>query len=190
MISFTTGLAATVLGLLIMYKILKNRESSLRAREYAFRFHEMRDRLQVATIEGKIGKASVTYDFLQESLNLAIRNAKEMRLSQVIELSRAVEKNVDDDGFTKILEDMRCYGPEVRRLYEEFFQALIFMLISNDHITSLMFNGAKFMAEAVNHATVRKVKSLGEWLFPEHAEAVFEARRYQRWKQRMGALSY
>jgi hypothetical protein len=189
MISFATGLVATLLGLLIVFRMLENRESFLRARGYAFKFHEMRDRLQMATIEGKIGKTSVAYEFLQGSLNLAIRNAKEMRLSQVIELSRAVEKNADDDGFTKILEDIQRYGPEVRKLYDEFFQALIFMLISNDRITSLMFNGARFMAEALNHATMRKVKSFGEWLFPEHAEAVFEARRYQRWKRRMSALS-
>jgi hypothetical protein len=118
MISFITGLVATSLGLLIIFRILQGRESFLRAREFSFRFHEIRDRLQMATIDGKIGKTSVTYEFLQESLNLAIKNAKEMRLSQVIELSRAVEKNADDDGFSKILEEMQRCGPEVRKLYD------------------------------------------------------------------------
>ena len=184
------GLTATAIGLLIVMAILERRSPMLRAREQAYKLHELRDRLQISMIQDKIGAQSLAYVFLMSSLNLAIRNAGVMSLSQILELARAVNRNADDLSFQKIIENVRRQDREIQKLYDEFFQTLTVMLISNDHLTPLMFTAAKYGARALNRAAVRTIASAGKFLLPEHTEAVYEARQYQRWGHRVQALSY
>lgn len=184
------GLTVTAIGLLIELLVLDARNPKLRATEQAYKFHELRDRLQILMVEGKIDARSVAHQFLILSLNLAIKNAGVMSLTQILKLSRAVKRNADEVTFQHIIEDVHRQGVQVQKLYDEFFQALVVMLISNDRLTKLMFALAKFGAKAVNRAVIRVIASVGKSLFPKHTEAVSEARQYQRWGRRVHALSY
>jgi hypothetical protein len=190
MIPIVVGLTATATALLMGLLILQRRDTVLRAREQAYEFHELRDRLQTLAIGGQLETRSVAYAFLIESLNLAIRNAGVMRLSQVLKVARAVKTNADNLGTEQIIEDVHQQGKDTQKLYHDFFGALIRMLVSNDHLTSWMFSLATFSAEALNRAAVRAITSVGRALLPERTDAIYEARRYQRWRSRVYALSY
>ena len=181
MTSLLIALAALLMALCIPLGILWKREPRLRSREQAYRFHELRDRLQVLNIQGKIRSESVGYTFLMFSLNLAIRNAGTMRLSDVLQISRAVRRKAEDITFAQIADDVRRQGEEAQTLSAEFFGSLAAMLISNDQLVRLVFTIAKPLAGSLNHAIIKLAASVGKALVPEHAEAVYEAREYQRW---------
>jgi len=190
MIPIVVGLATAAIGLLLAMSVLERRSPRLRATEQAYRLHELRDRLQLLAIQRDTDIRSVSYSFMMSSLNLAIRNAGIMSLSQVLEISRAVKRNADDITFEQIFNDVKQRGAAIQKLYEDFFQILTLMLISNDHLTSIMFMLAKLGARAFNRVIVRTVTSIGKVLLPERTEAVYEARQYQRWTRRVHALSY
>ena len=181
MTPFLVVLVSIALGLWIRLAILRSREVLLKAKEQAFRFHEIRDRLQILNVQGKIEETSVGYKFLMSSLNMAIKNAGTMRLSDVLKISRAVRKNADDIRSERIDKDIRRHGEEARKLSAEFFQALAVMLVSNDNLTSIMFALAMPLAGILNQAALRLIASTGKVLAPDQTEALYEAREYQRW---------
>jgi hypothetical protein len=112
------------------------------------------------------------------SLNLAIKNAGTMNLSDILKISRAVKNKAEGGGFEGITEDIRRQGEEAQKLSAEFFQALANMLISNDSLTSIMFSLAGPLA---GRAVFRLIAATGRALVPEQAEALREAREYQHW---------
>jgi hypothetical protein len=175
------ALVAAVVALGIKFRFLRKRQPLLRSKEQAYKFHEFRDRLQILNAEGKVGIASLGNDFLMFAINLAIRNAGAMRLTDILQMSRAVKKKVQNDGFERITEDIRRQGEEAQKFSAEFFEAFAIMLISNDTVTSLMFTFTKLAAGSVNKAVLRLIAAVGNALVPEQTEALREAREYQRW---------
>lgn len=190
MTPIVVGLATAAIGLLLAMLVLERRSPRLRATEQAYSLHELRDRLQLLAIQRELDVSSVSYLFMMSSLNLAIRNAGVMSLSQVLQISRAVKRNADDITFEQIFNDVKQRGEGIQKLYEDFFQALTSMLITNDHLTSIMFMLARDGATAFNRVIIRTATSVGKVLLPERTEAVYEARQFQRWTRRVHALSY
>jgi hypothetical protein len=181
MVPVLVALTTTVIGLLVPFAVLRKRDVLLRSKEQAYRFHELRDRLQILNVEGKIEAASISYLFLMSSLNLAIKNAGVMTLSDVLQISRAVRKKAEYITFEQIADDVRGQSEEARILLAEFFQSLTVMLISNDGLVRLVFNLAKPPAGSFKRAALRTIASIGKALAPTHTEAIYEARDYQRW---------
>jgi stage V sporulation protein SpoVS len=179
--SLLVALVATGIGLGIPLAFLWARKPLLRLKSQAYRFHELRDRLQLLNIQNKIDNTSPGYNFLMFSLNLAIRNAGTMSLSDVLKISRAVKERAEGNGFEEIAEDIRRQGEEAQKLSAEFFQALAVMLISNDSLTSIMFTVAKPLAGVLSKAAFSLVAAIGRTLVPQQTEAVREAREYLHW---------
>lgn len=183
------GLGAGALSLFMVMAILERRIPKLKAREQSYKLHELRDRLQILIIQDKITVQSATYSFLMPSLNLAIKNAGVLSLSRILELASAVNRNASDRSYPKIVQDVRRHDSEVQKLFDEFLQTLIAMLISNDKITSLMFTAAKYVAKEFNRAALDILASAGRLLLPEHTKAVYEAWKYQKLSGRIPALT-
>lgn len=181
MTSILVALTATLIGLSIEFAVLRKRKSQLRRKGHTYRFHELRDRLQLLNLQGKLENTSISYKFLMSSINLAIKNAGTMRLSDVLQISRAVKKEAECITIKQIAEDSRRQSAEAATVLADFFQALTAMLISNDSITSIMFTVTRLLAALLNQAAFGAVVSVGKALAPEQAEAVDEAREYQRW---------
>jgi hypothetical protein len=181
MVPVLVALTTTVIGLLVPFAVLRRRDVLLRSEEQAYRFHELRDRLQMLNVEGKMEAASVGYLFLMSSLNIAIKNAGVMNLSDILQISRAVRKKAEYITFEQIAEDVRRQSEEAQVLSAEFFRCLALMLISNDHLVRLVFTLARPLAGRLNDAVLRLVALVGKALVPKHTEAIYEAREYQRW---------
>lgn len=185
LISLVSGLVAAVVLLAIPLVMLHRRVPALRAREQAFRFHELRDRLQLLVIEHRISTSSHAYRTLMTIVNLGIRNAGVMKLSDLIELAKLVRHNMDVAPFEHFERELKKHDVEVQRLAADSFNAFAEMLVSNDHLTSLMAKAVEAAANRANYAVVRSAKSLARRITPDHATVVSEASRYQHWGNRL-----
>src|SRR5260221_14071749 len=96
-------LIAISLGTLLLYKY----ERRLKLKGQSFRFHELRDKLQLLAIDGKIQKTSQLYEFLLFTINLAIKNAGLMKLSQLLGLSKAIDTRMNAVTADQIFADIR-----------------------------------------------------------------------------------
>ena len=141
-------------------------------------------------VDGELAAGSVPYDFLMDSLNLAIRNAGVMRLSQVLDVSRAVKTSADKFSNERLIKEVQGSGKETQKLYGEFFEALVEMLVSNDRLTSLMFSLWKLAARELGNAAVKAVIAGAKWLLPRQTEAIRDADQYQRFIGQVHAFSY
>jgi hypothetical protein len=75
MTTLLVAVLSTLLAAFVQAAILDKRRILLRAKEQCFRFHELRDALQILAIEGKIKQDSRIYQFLMFMINVAIKNA-------------------------------------------------------------------------------------------------------------------
>ena len=174
-IALFTAFVATCMGTLLLHKYSR----ALRVRSQTFKFHELRDRLQLLAVEGKIGTAASTYRFLQFTLNLCIRNAGTMKLSELLKLSKIIHRKMRVQPSHDVFSELRTESEEVQELTADIFHELSCMLIVNDGVTLML---AK-MVELATHemqGTIREVaKILLTKLAPAHSRAVFESRSYQ-----------
>jgi hypothetical protein len=181
MIPLLVAMTTTMAMLYIQTEYLAAREPALKAKEQAFRFHELRDRLQALFVEGYIEIDSLTYQFLVFSLNLSIRNAGKMKLTELLEMAKIVEKRVNKLTFDEIRADIQLHDVQVQQLAAEFFKAFAWMLVSNDRIISVMAFVLRAVAEKLNEALIKPIRQIAQRILPERAEALAEARKYERW---------
>ena len=157
---------AMTMGILVLRKYGK----AQKVRSQAFKFHELRDRLQLLATEGKIKQDSVAFSFLMFALNLAIQNAGVMKLSTLLALSKTINRKMNVPP-----HDFRCENEEVQQLAADVFSELSNMLISNDGITMLLAKSAGEVTGAIRQLARRIL----EVLIPEQSKVVREARKYQ-----------
>src|SRR5260370_11076864 len=131
--ALTDGFGTVAVGRVMLHKYI----GPLKAREQCFKFHELRDRLQVIAVEGKIEIGSETYQLLLFIINLSIRNAGVMKLSEILKAAKAIEKRVNASTSERVFADIRSHNQEVQHLSAVVFDALPRMLISNDAGTLL-----------------------------------------------------
>jgi hypothetical protein len=182
MTAILIAILSALLAGLIQVVILDRRRILLRAKEQCFRFHELRDMLQILAIEGKIKQESRIYQFLFFMINVAIRNAGVMKLSDLLRMSKTVKTEVEGPGFEAVTRELRSYPAEVQILASDVFNTFAKMLVVNDDLTFLLFNIATNIA---NIAAVQIVKSIAKTLTPQRAEVVRQARSYRLLGQRM-----
>jgi|SRR6185437_857903 len=169
------AVAMTFMGTLILHKY----GHSLRIKSQEFKFHELRDRLQVLAVEQKISTSSSSYVFLHFILNLCIRNAGEMKLSELLKLSKIIDHKMSKLSASNMFRELRKESEEVQRLAADVFQELGCMLIVNDGITRLFAKIAELIAHKMRGAIFAFAKGIAKTLAPTHTRAVNEALKYQ-----------
>lgn len=191
--SFIFALATVSMAFAIQRLFLIGRSTSLRAREQAYQFHSLRDRLQLLASEDHVKQTSLTYSFLMRTLNLAIRNAGVFKLRELLDLASKVRQSVEETHFEKICEDIQRHDAEVQKLAEEVFQEFFRMLVENDWLVSSGLRVRSYVKSSVSHLApivalvdggVTKVLTV---LDPTRVKAVTEARNYRNWANRLSA---
>lgn len=182
------GVIIVALAVLTETLVFWKRRTFLKAKEQCFRFHDFRDRLQLFTIEGKIRADSNVYGFLLLTINIAIRNAGVIKLSQLLDVSRSVKSSKEHE-FSKLQADIREYPKEVQELASEVLDKFAWMLVANDDLTVWLFKGLRILTEVTNEAVVKCVKWVVSRIAPVHVRVVREANEYARLGQRL-ARSY
>jgi hypothetical protein len=176
-VALVSTLVAFLLGRLVLYKYVR----SLNIKDQSFRFHELRDRLQLLAIDGKIEKTSRTYEFLQFTINLSIKNAGSMKLSELLNLAKAINVKMNVPRTDEIFADIRRHDQEVQQLSADMFASLARMLISNDHLIFLLAKIMEFSTDIVKGVARKAVKNMLRALMPEHSEAVRAVLNYRDW---------
>lgn len=176
MVALFSALVAMTIGSLVLRRHMRLNK----IRSQSFKFHELRDRLQLLAIEGKLTPGSPVYDFLAFTLNLAIRNAGEMRLSELLRFTRMIDGRMKvpaRDVFAEFRSDS-----EVQKLAADVFNALSQMLIANDFVYVLaraVELSASKLRGAIFDGMKRMVRALAR-IVPVYGEAIDEARKYRR----------
>jgi hypothetical protein len=151
----TIGLWVAIVTLLLALAsesiVFWRRRTLLRTKEQRFRFHDLRDRLQLLVIEHKLEPGTRLHHFLLATINLAIRNAGVLKLREIIALSRSVKKEArGENTFVTLQAEIVRQPKEVQALSAEVFNSLAAMLIVNDSLTSLLFQGLGFLTKIAN----------------------------------------
>ena len=161
-----------------MLLTLQHRVPKLKAKEQAFRFHALRDELQLLAVEGYISTSSVSYVVLVRMLNVAIRNPGLMRLRDVLRMATIARNTVERKRtFEEFQEDLQHHDPKVQQLASNCFLAFMTMLISNDSLVRLAFEAADW---SVVRSMFRHSRGLLRHVVPTHTEAVDMARWYSQ----------
>jgi hypothetical protein len=177
--AFVFGLAATALAVMIQWVALSSRRTALHTVEQAYRFHELRDELQMLTLCGQLASTSRVYSCLMGMINVCIRNAGVFRVRDALDIAARVEQRLKPaDRFT---EEVRQSEPAVQELAGKVFLSFARMLISNDWIVRSAFKSVH-----VCQPTIQAFKWLLERIDPARTQAFREARRYERMAHSMG----
>jgi hypothetical protein len=120
------------------------------------------------------------------TVNIAIRNAGVMKLRDLIEITKTVKKETDDE---KLEDHIREYPTEVQTLASEVCSAFAWMLVANDDLTVWLFKGFAILTHLTNEAVVKCVKWIVARLAPSRVAVVRAANDYSRLGQRL-APSY
>jgi hypothetical protein len=170
------ALSILAAGFTLMSLTLQHRVPMLRAKEQAFRFHALRDQLQLLAVEGRISTTSVGYKGLLRMLNIAIRNAGLMKLGEMLRTAESAKDTIDNKPtFEKFEEDIQRHDAAIQQLASDCFSAYVYMLISNDSLVRVAFMLANW---TVVKPVFRHLRRLLTQLVPTHTEAVDLARWY------------
>ena len=178
------GLITIAIASAIERIFIEHTTSRLRAKEQAFKFHALRDRLQLLVAEGQVEASSLTYAFLMRMLNFSIRNAGAIGLRQTLEFSEKVRKNIGEGQFDVVAKDISKHGAEVQKLAQEFFGTFAWMLVSNDWLVKSGVRAAsavrtswKFL-RPLALAVHKAIGCILNLVAPTKIKAVHEARWY------------
>jgi hypothetical protein len=173
--TLTFALASLSAGVAIQRLFLIGRASVLKERKQAFRFHALRDRLQVLYIEQRVSPG--VYGPLVWLFNLAIRNAGVFNLTHLLRLARHLEDRVEKPDF---LASLKAEAPEVQTLAADFFKTFAQVLISNDTLARIGWN--LVACPSLQHL-YRACSGIAKLVKPDSVKAVKIARRYENWAE-------
>lgn len=169
------SLSIFALGLLIEILMLCRRAPRLNVKEQAFRFHALRDDLQLLAVDGHISVTSLSYHTLMLMLNVAIRNAGLMKLREILVIAETVRKELAQSNAKELQSDIQRHGVKVQELASQCFKAFADMLVANDYIVRLVVAAAH--SSLVRYGVLPVFRMLKP-LAPVHAKAVSQARWY------------
>jgi hypothetical protein len=176
---------ALMLAALVQSLVIGKKYASLRTLEQRFRFHELRDHLQLLAVEKQIATESQVYRFLLSTINLSIHNAGNMKLSELLRISQAMKQRVRSSAFEEVQEELKISAPEVRVLASDVFTSFALMLVVNDDITYWLFQGFRLLTRVANEAVIRCVRIVASKLALRRVEVVREATDYDHLGQRL-----
>lgn len=188
--AFILGLATSAVGLLFARLILNHHARLLRANEQAYRFHAIRDQLQLLAVDGEVDQQSEIYQFLIWVTNLAIRNAGTMKLRDVLQIARNVEQRLQGAPPRLFEEALRKESRPLQEVASATFDALAQMLLANDWLVrswmrcTFVLRGAR---ERFLHPLLMAVRAFADRFLPDRASAVDYAREYTDFADRLVA---
>lgn len=177
------ALAAVAFALLIQRFFLLGCQRLLRAKEQAFEFHRLRDELQLAAAEGIIKPGSLAFEFLMQMLNVAIRNAGILTLTQSLALAKKVSGKSDRGTYEAAIADIEKHGPRVQQLAGGFFHSFARMLLANDWLVSAVI--ALTRHHLSNQLVVEPARSIRRLRRYPRVQLIGYVRRYFDWSQRL-----
>lgn len=192
-LSVFVGLVAISLVITMERAILSGWDDKMRSAEYCYRFHRLRDELQMMAIQGKLETSSLTYNFLMQSLNLAIRNAGTMKLRDILGIANKVKEHVEATHFDAICEDIAKHGTPVSDLAGHVFSTISEILIANDRLVCIAMAAYRTIKKSVTIVSPiqRAMNSIITPLFrvltPMRVDAIDSARQYEKWASRIGS---
>jgi hypothetical protein len=170
------ALSLLTAGFSVMLLTLQHRVPKLKAKEQAFRFHALRDQLQLLAMEGHISTSAFSYTTLMQMLNIAIRNPGLMKLGDMLRMAEIAKKAIGHKPeFKEFQQDVERHDAIVQQLAKECFFAFVDMLISNDSLVRLAFVVANW---SVVKPVLKRLRGFFGLLVPTHTEAVNLARWY------------
>jgi hypothetical protein len=185
MIGLLVAFATLSVGLTLGRLLLHRREQLIRTHKQCFKFHELRDRLQLLAVEHKIELQSPPYSFLEYTINLSIRNAGVMKLSQLLAASYAMDSKIHDSR--NVFEEFKTQSIEAQRLFADVFEEFSKMLISNDGTTVFLALIVEWTAHRLGGAALLLARKIRSVLPSERWKVVREARKYHRFGSALNA---
>jgi hypothetical protein len=193
LLSLFVGLFFLCVALLVERLMLSGRTHILQAKECAYRFHALRDELQLMAASRRLDTSSLTYSFLMFSLNLAIKNAGTMKLRDILRLADTVKERIEATRFEAIKADITTHDSSVGELAGRIFHTFYEILVSNDRWVSIAIS----MHRHIRHSWA-DIRPLLEWIdrrvaailtvfAPTKVNAAVRARQYQHWAERLGS---
>jgi hypothetical protein len=192
-LSVLVGLVVISLVVTVERAILSGWDDKLRAAEYCYRFHRLRDELQMMVIQRKLETSSLTYNFLMQSLNFAIRNAGTMKLREILEIANKVKERVEAAHFDAICEDIAKHDTHVSDLAGHVFSTISEILIANDRLVCIGVAVYRTIKKSMSFISpiLRAVNSIVTPLFrvltPMRVDAIDSARQYEKWASKIGS---
>jgi len=184
------SLSILAVGFLLVLLTLQRRVPALEAKEQAFRFHSLRDQLQLLAVGGCIETGSTSYTVLMRMLNVAIRNPRLMKLRDMLWMAEAAKDTLSHPTFEEFQKDIQRHDQSVQKLAQDCFAAYMVMLISNDSIVRLAFKGVNWAV--ANWTALKPIlvhsRALFKCVVPAHTEAVDLARWYSHKQRMIGAV--
>lgn len=165
------GLTFLAIALGIQRAFLLKRETALRVKEQAFRFHALRDNLQLFSLDGKIQQASPSYGFLLALTNLGIKNAGILNVRDILLATKGTIQEVDTTRINRLLDDIRQQGKAFQELAANCFLAFGDMLICNDPIVRWGIRCYRFAKPCVGW--IAKI-------MPERSSAAHYSQRFRK----------
>lgn len=178
--SIVIALISTAVAIFFGMAILYKYQRRIATNEQSFRFHELRDKLQLLAIDQKIDRKSPVYEFLLFTINLAIKNAGTMKLSQLLRLSDAIGKRMNANAAHQMIADIQRQDQEVQQLSADVFESLSHMLISNDQFMFFLAKAMEISTNRLKGAARNAIKGAARIIMPDHTEAVRAALNYRQ----------
>lgn len=179
------ALAACALAFLLERLMLANHARRLKASEQAFRFHAIRDELQLLALRGELSTNSRVYEFLLWTANVAIHNAGVFKIRDMIAIAHQVRTRMEYVSASRSFSEAIMAEPKaVQHLAGETFDALAAMLVANDALVRFgwrctqVASGALHGFRVVIRPLVHAIDALAANLIPNRFEAVHYAREY------------
>lgn len=185
MVALVVAFVATTMGTLVLRKY----GFALRAKSQLFRFHELRDRLQLLAIEKKILPTSSVYNFLEFSINLAIKNAGIMKRSQLLKVAKDIDCKRESTQSRDIFSEITQQSEDVQALAAEMFNALYSMLIANDGLTKALATTIELATHKLRGVVRTTAKSAMRLIFPERSKAAREAIKFRHISERLASAA-
>jgi hypothetical protein len=144
-------------------------------------------------IQGAIETSSLTYEFLMQSLNLAIRNAGTMKLRDVLGIANKVKERVEATHFEAICEDIAKHSTPVSDLAGHVFSTIAETLVANDRLVCIGMAIHRTIKKSWSFVSpvLRVADSIALPIFrtlsPMRVDAVDRARLYESWASKIGS---
>jgi hypothetical protein len=187
-ISLIVALISLAVALLVLRLILQPRANRLRAAQQAFRFHAIRDEVQLLAVQGKVDQSDPCYQFVMQTANLCIRNAGVMKLRDTLAIAQTVTEEMRCQALA-FLKHVRGQPEPMQRVVGETFSALSDMLLANDRLVRVAFKIAILVATTLKwvRPIFRVVTAAFTRVAPTHAQSVRYAREFHVLGDRLAA---
>ena len=166
------GLAIALAGISVQRILLSGFKRRMQIKKHAYRFHSIRDHLQLHAIGGRIEQTAITYQFLMWICNFSIKNAGTMSFRDLVHLASDIEEEVD--GRKEFLEDINKQPDEIRILAAECMMTFGYMLIVTDPLVNTVVSVRRVFVQS--HKLGRSVVEFSASQRPPFRRTMFSCR--------------